>query len=67
MFPWNLFQFNKEMQSKMKQMNPNEMNQYVQNIMDKMFTSSFPHKMNSQEMMRDFDPFHSLPSTTIIN
>ena len=42
MFPWNLFQFNKEMQSKMKQMNPNEMNQYVQNIMDKMFTSSFP-------------------------
>jgi len=67
MFPWNLFQFNKEMQSKMKQMNPTEMNQYVQNIMDKMFTSSFPDKMNSQEMMRDFDPFHpsyQQPSST---
>ena len=59
MFPWNLFQFNKEMQSKIKQMDPNEINQYIQNMMDKMFSSSFPHKMNSQEMMKDFDLFHS--------
>ena len=67
MFPWNLFQFNKEMQSKLKQMNPNEINQYVQNMMDKMFTSSFPHKMSSQDMMRDFDLFHpsyQQPSST---
>ncbi len=67
MFPWNLFQFNKDMQSKLKQMNPNEINQYIQNMMDKMFTSSFPHKMSSQDMMRDFDLFsHSFqdPSST---
>ena len=67
MFPWNLFQFNKEMQSKIKQMNPNEINQYIQNMMDKTFSSSFPHKMSSQEMMKDFDLFqHSYqqPSTT---
>jgi HSP20 family molecular chaperone IbpA len=67
MFPWNLFPFNKDMQSKLKQMNPNEINQYVQNMMDKMFSSSFPHKMNGQEMMKDFDLFHNAyqqPSTT---
>lgn len=59
MFPWNLFQFNKEMQSKLKQMNPNEINQYIQNMMDKMFTSSFPHKMSNQDMMKNFDLFNS--------
>ena len=64
MFPWNLFQFNKEMQSKMQQMNPEEINQYVQKIMDKMFTSALPHNMNSQEMMKNFDPFHPTHATT---
>ena len=59
MFPWNLFQFNKEMQSKMQQMNPEEINQYVQMMMDKMFSSALPHNMNTQEMMKNFHPFQS--------
>ncbi len=57
MFPWNLFQFNKDMQSKMKQMKPDEVNQYVQNMMNKMFSSSFPHNMDAQEMMKNFQTF----------
>ena len=59
MFPWNLFQFNKDMQSKMKQMNPEEVNQYVQKMMDNMFSSGFPHNMNNQEMMKNVHPFQS--------
>ncbi|WP_394231629.1 Hsp20/alpha crystallin family protein [Niallia oryzisoli] len=57
MFPWNLFPFDKEVQSKVKNMKPEEINQFVQNIMGKVFQPSFPNNMNPQEMMKHFQGF----------
>lgn len=62
MFPWNFFPFKKETQEKLQQMKPEEINQFVQNIMGKMFNSSFPHQMHSEkpeEFMADFYPFQT--------
>ena len=57
MSAWNLFPFDKEMQAKLQQMNPTEVDQYVQDLMGKMFQSSFPNHMNTQETMKGFHPF----------
>ena len=46
MFPWNFFPFSKEMQAKLQRMKPEEINQFVQNMMNKMFQSTSPHSMN---------------------
>ncbi|MDQ0273709.1 Hsp20/alpha crystallin family protein [Cytobacillus purgationiresistens] len=37
MFPWNLFPFDKEMKSKMQHMKPDDINQYIQEMMGKAF------------------------------
>jgi HSP20 family molecular chaperone IbpA len=54
MFPWNFFPFNKETQQKMGNMNPEEMNQYVQNMINKIFNQSLPNFANPQDMMNSF-------------
>ncbi|MBB6446524.1 Hsp20/alpha crystallin family protein [Bacillus benzoevorans] len=57
MFPWNLFPFNKDMQNKVRQMNPEEINQYVQNIMEQMgslFQPSATNYMNPQDFIKSF-------------
>jgi HSP20 family molecular chaperone IbpA len=57
MFPWNLFPFNKDIQNKVRQMKPDEINQYVQNIMEQMgsmFHPSATHYMNPQDFMKSF-------------
>ena len=46
MFPWNFFPFSKEMQAKLQRMKPEEINQFVQNMMNNMFQSTSPHSMN---------------------
>jgi hypothetical protein len=46
------------MQSKMQYMKPEEVNQYVQNIMGKMFQSSSPNGMNPQDILKGFQEFH---------
>lgn len=56
MFPWNFFPFDKDIQSKVKNMKPEEVNQFVQNIMGKVFESAMPNSMNPQEMMKLFQP-----------
>src|SRR3954453_10556860 len=64
MFPWNSFPFSKEMKSKMQHMKPEEINQYVQNIMGKMFQSSSSNEMNPQDILKElqgFHPFHQTP------
>jgi hypothetical protein len=64
MFPWNSFPFSKEMKSKMQHMKPEEINQYVQNIMGKMFQSSSSNEMNPQDILKElqgFHPFHQNP------
>jgi hypothetical protein len=57
MFPWNLFPFDKDVQSKVKNMKPEEINQYVQNMMGKIFQTSFPSNVHPQEMIKPFQTF----------
>ena len=61
MFPWNLFPFSKDMQAKLQQMKPEEINKFVQNTMNKMFQSTSPHSMNMNpnEFMNGFHPFQT--------
>ncbi|MCQ6276608.1 Hsp20/alpha crystallin family protein [Bacillus sp. V3B] len=63
MFPWNSFPFSKEIQSKMQHMKPEEINQYVQNIMGKMFQSSPSSEVNPQDILKDFSGFHPFHQT----
>lgn len=65
MFPWNFFPFTKENQEKLQQMKPEEINQFVQNIMGKMFNSPFPHGMpqNQNEFRADVHPFQTSNNT----
>ncbi|WP_071394519.1 hypothetical protein [Bacillus tuaregi] len=57
MFPWNLFPFDKNIQSKMKNMKPEEVNQYVQSMLGKVFQSPFPNQMTLQDMMKHAQVF----------
>ncbi|WP_080845769.1 Hsp20/alpha crystallin family protein [Cytobacillus gottheilii] len=53
MFPWNLFPFNKEMKNNfqdLKNMKPEEINQYVHNIMGNVF----PQQSNGMPNFNDF-------------
>jgi len=60
MFPWSFFPFDKELQSKVKNMNPEEVNEFVQNMLGKVFQSPFPNSINPQDMMKYF---HTSPHT----
>ena len=61
MFPWNFFPFSKDMQAKLQQMKPEEINKFVQNTMNKMFQSTSPHSMNMNpnEFTNGFHPFQT--------
>lgn len=52
MFPWNLFPFNKDAKSKMHGMKPADIQNYVQEMMDKMMPESL-QKMNPQDMFKN--------------
>ncbi|GKU80859.1 Hsp20/alpha crystallin family protein [Niallia sp. NCCP-28] len=52
MFPWNLFPFNKDAKSKMNGMKPADIQNYVQEMMDKMMPDSL-QKMNPQDMFKN--------------
>lgn len=49
MFPWNLFPFNKDTKNKFNQMHPNEIQNYVQEMMDKLMPDTLK-KMNAEDM-----------------
>ena len=53
MFPWNLFPFNKDSKNKMDQMKPQDIQKYVQEMMDKMMPDSLQN-MNPESMMQNF-------------
>lgn len=57
MFPWNFFPFDKELQSKVKNMNPEEVNHFVQNMLGKVFQTPFPNNGSTQDIMKYFDAF----------
>ncbi|MFE8702054.1 Hsp20/alpha crystallin family protein [Cytobacillus sp. FJAT-54145] len=69
MFPWNLFPFGKEqndMKKWMQQMNPQEIEKYVQSMMGNMFSDQMKGTMNPQDFMKGFgqhsknSPNHSI-------
>jgi HSP20 family molecular chaperone IbpA len=57
MFPWSLFPFNKGMKEQMNQMNPKEIDSYVQEMMKKMFPGGWSSMMNPAESMKGNQPF----------
>lgn len=57
MFPWNLFPFNKQMKDQMKQMNPKEVDSYIQGMMKNMFPGGWDSMMNPNEMMKGVQSF----------
>ena len=57
MFPWSLFPFNKGMKDQMNQMNPKEMDSYIQGMMQKMFPGGWESMMNPNDMMNGAQSF----------
>ena len=53
MFPWNLFPFNKDAKNRMDQMNPQDIQKYVQQMMDKLMPDSL-QKMEPDKMFQSF-------------
>lgn len=54
MFPWNIFPFNKDSKSMLQKMKPDEIDKYVQNIMEKMMPGNMQGMMNPGEIMNSF-------------
>ncbi|MER2059968.1 MAG: Hsp20/alpha crystallin family protein, partial [Niallia sp.] len=52
MFPWNLFPFNNDSKNRMDQMNPQDIQKYVQEMMDKLMPDSL-QKMEPNKMFQD--------------
>ncbi len=50
MFPWNLFPFNETMKKMGNQIKPNEIDQYIQDLMGKMIPQHMEGMMKSQDM-----------------
>ncbi|WHY84295.1 Hsp20/alpha crystallin family protein [Neobacillus novalis] len=54
MFPWNMLPFGKDMKDSMKNMKPEEINNYVQDIIGKIMPGNMQGMMNPQEMFNGF-------------
>jgi HSP20 family molecular chaperone IbpA len=70
MFPWSLFPFNKNSKDMLQKMNPDEIDKYVQGIMEKMMPGSMRGMMNPQDIMNSFQqPFggQTTQTSTILN
>ncbi|MGM0845295.1 MAG: Hsp20/alpha crystallin family protein [Bacillota bacterium] len=56
MFPWNsFFPFNKNMKDMMKNMNPQEVDQYVKGVMKQMFPSDWQGMQNPGDLMSNMN------------
>lgn len=60
LFPWNIFPFDKDIKEKMAKMKPEEINNYVQDILGKIMPGNMKTGMNPQEMVQGFQS--SVPS-----
>ncbi|ETI67892.1 Hsp20/alpha crystallin family protein [Neobacillus vireti] len=54
MFPWNMFPFGKDMKESMQKMKPEEINNFVQDIIGKIMPGNMQGMMNPQEMFNGF-------------
>ena len=69
MFPWNMFPFNKDMKETMQKMKPEQIDNYVQDIIGKIMPGNMKGMMNPQEMFNGFQssPSQPQPSTGALN
>lgn len=54
MFPWNIFPFNKDMKDTMKNMKPEEIDNFVQDLMGKIMPTNMRGMLNPQDMFSGF-------------
>ncbi|KOP83072.1 Hsp20/alpha crystallin family protein [Cytobacillus solani] len=64
MFPWNLFPFHKDAKKAMQQMNPEDINKYIQNMMGQMIPEQMQGMMNAQDFMQGFGKQKQQPSSS---
>ncbi|KAB7673044.1 Hsp20/alpha crystallin family protein [Bacillus sp. B1-b2] len=66
MFPWNLFPFNKESKGKLDQMKPQDIQKYVQDMMDKMMPESLQNQtMNPESMFKNFSQARNMNNENV--
>jgi len=54
MFPWNMFPFNKDAKNMLTKMKPDEIDKYVQDLMEKMMPGGMRGMMNPMELLNNF-------------
>lgn len=54
MFPWNMFPFNKDMKETLQKMKPEQVDNYVQDIIGKIMPGNMREMMNPQDMFNGF-------------
>ncbi|WP_102274908.1 Hsp20/alpha crystallin family protein [Cytobacillus massiliigabonensis] len=64
MFPWNLFPFHKDVKKEMQQMNPEDINKYIQNMMGQMIPEQMQGMMNPQDFMNGFSKQQQQPASS---
>jgi HSP20 family molecular chaperone IbpA len=69
MFPWNMFPFNKDMKDTLQKMKPEEVDNYVQDIIGKIMPGNMRGMMNPQDMFNGFQSSVSQqqPATGVLN
>ncbi|MEH7376691.1 Hsp20/alpha crystallin family protein [Neobacillus drentensis] len=69
LFPWDKFPFDNDLKDKITKMKPEEINNYVQDIMGKIMPSNMKGVMNPQEMFKGFQSSVSPqePTRSILN
>jgi HSP20 family molecular chaperone IbpA len=54
MFPWNLFPFNKEVKNMMQHMKPDEIENYIKDMMSKMLPQNMQGMVNPSDFLYNF-------------
>jgi len=61
LFPWNIFPFDKNIKEKMAKMKPEEINNYVQDVLGKIMPGNMKAGINPAEMFQGFQSSGSTP------
>jgi hypothetical protein len=64
LFPWNKFPFDKDLKEKMTKMKPEDINNYVQDLMGKIMPGNMNTGINPEEMFQGFQSSVSSPAPT---
>lgn len=65
MFPWNMFPFGKDMKDVMQKVKPDQIENYVQDIMGKMMPGNMRGMMNPQDMFSGFQSSVTQQQSTV--